>query len=65
MTEVASAKRAVRATFCEEDEEELELVLVDLVVIEGAFLSDESAKPTAGGALFPLTMSMGETGSND
>lgn len=45
-TVVASAKRAVRATFSEEEEEELEPVLVDLVVIEGAFFSDKSVKPT-------------------
>lgn len=49
LIEVASAKRAVRAIFCDdvdEQEEELEPVLVDLAVNEGVFLSPESANPT-------------------
>lgn len=62
LTEVASAKRAVRGNF-EEDVEELEPVLVDLAATEGALFSEESGKPTAGGALLPLTISIGETGS--
>lgn len=65
LTDVASAKRAVRTPFCEDDEDELEPVLVDLVVIEGAFFSEESTKATGCGALFPLTISTGETGSSE
>lgn len=65
LTEVASAKRAVRATFSEEVVEEPEPVREDLVDTAGALFSDGSAKPTDCGALFPLTISMGETGSND
>jgi hypothetical protein len=64
LTEVASAKRAVRGNF-EEDEEELEPVLDDLAATEGAFFSEESAKATACGARLPLTISTGDTGSND
>ncbi len=64
LTEVASAKRAVRGNL-EEVVEELEPVLVDLAAIEGAFFSEEFAKPAACGARLPPTMSTGETGSND
>jgi len=64
-TVVASAKRAVRPALSEEEVEELEPVLVDLVLNEGAFFSDRSVKPTDCCPLFaPLTMSTGETGSN-
>jgi hypothetical protein len=63
LTEVASANRAVRGSLCEDEEEELEPVLEDLAVIDGAFFSDGSAKPAACVVLFLLTISTGETGS--
>ena len=59
LTEVASAKRAVRATFCEEEVEELEPVLVDRVVIDGAFSSDKPLKSTDCGPLFAPTITEG------
>lgn len=65
-TDVASAKRAARGAFVEDEEtEELEPVLVDLTLIAEGFCSDGSAPPTTCVVLFPLTISMGDTGSKE
>lgn len=65
LTEVASAKRAVRAIFCDDvdEPEELEPVLADLPIPEVVPSSAESAKTTDCDPPFPLTVSSGETGS--